>query len=63
MEELKDPRIPADKVDVSVTDIVEAEVIQHLNNPVVGLKPIVKKYLGEVQKVIQDIDKYSKLPR
>ena len=58
MEELKGPKAPADKIDVSVTDVVEPEVIQHLNNPVVGLKPIVKKYLGAVQKVAQDDNKF-----
>ncbi|WP_295664554.1 glycoside hydrolase family 31 protein [uncultured Mucilaginibacter sp.] len=58
MEELKGPKAPADKIDVSVTDVVEPEVIQHLNNPVVGLKPIVKKYLGAVQKVIQDDNRF-----
>ena len=51
MEELKDPEIPA-------TVVIESDVIQHLNNPVVGLKPIVKKYLGAVNKVVQDGNKF-----
>jgi alpha-glucosidase len=32
---------------------VEEEVIQHINNPVTGIKPIVKKYLGSVTNVEQ----------
>ena len=51
MEKIEDPEIPA-KV------VIEEEVIQHLNNPVVGLKPIVKKYLGAVLKVAQDGNRF-----
>ncbi|MES2827773.1 MAG: glycoside hydrolase family 31 protein [Bacteroidota bacterium] len=34
------------------------EVIQHLNNPVTDLKPIVKQYLSSVQKVVADGNKF-----
>lgn len=34
----------------NIKEIVE-ETIQHLNNPVLDLKPIVKKYLTQIQKV------------
>lgn len=30
------------------------EVVQHVNNPIVGIEPIVKKYLTEVKEYIQD---------
>src|SRR5258707_8065277 len=51
MEKIEDPAIPP-KV------VIEEEVIQHLNNPVVGLKPIVKKYLGAVLKVAQEGNRF-----
>ncbi|RZK78713.1 MAG: DUF4968 domain-containing protein [Pedobacter sp.] len=34
------------------------EVVQHLNNPVTDLKPIVKQYLSTVQKVVVDGNKF-----
>ena len=39
------------------TDEAE-EVVQHLNNPVTDLKPIVKKYLSGVQQVVADGNKF-----
>jgi alpha-glucosidase len=51
MEELDDPEVP-------IHDMDEKEVIQHLNNPVANLKPIVKKYLGTVNKVGQVGNKF-----
>ena len=59
MDELEDPKKQSLGDALAVTDdTVEQEVVQHLNNPVVGLKPIVKKYLGSVQKVTQDDNKF-----
>jgi alpha-glucosidase len=37
---------------------IEEEHIQHLNNPVTNLKPIVKKYLTAVQQVVHDGNKF-----
>ncbi|MDB5019053.1 MAG: glycosyl hydrolase [Pedobacter sp.] len=37
---------------------IEEETMQHLNNPVANLKPIVKKYLTEVQQVVHDGNKF-----
>jgi alpha-glucosidase len=51
MEKIEDPAVQA-KV------IIDEEIIQHLNNPVIGLKPIVKKYLGAVVKVVQEGNKF-----
>jgi len=51
MAKIEDPATPA-------AVVIEEEVVQHLNNPVVGLKPIVKKYLGAVVKVTQDGNKF-----
>jgi alpha-glucosidase len=39
-------------------DHFEDEPIQHLNNPVTNLKPIVKKYLTAVQQVVHDGNKF-----
>ncbi|MFD1255597.1 glycoside hydrolase family 31 protein [Mucilaginibacter terrae] len=36
----------------------EEEVFQHINNPVLGLKPIVKKYLGTPKSVEQKENKF-----
>jgi len=36
----------------------EEEIFQHVNNPVLGLKPIVKKYLGTPNSVIQKGNKF-----
>lgn len=37
---------------------IEKEIIQHLNNPVANLKPIVKKYLTSVLEIRQDGNKF-----
>jgi alpha-glucosidase len=37
---------------------IEEEAVQHLNNPVTNLKPIVKKYLTAVQQVVHDGNKF-----
>jgi len=42
-------------VELSVTDL---EDIQHLNNPVVGIQPIIKKYLDAIKEVKQDANKF-----
>ncbi len=34
------------------------EIIQHLNNPVTDLKPIVKKYLGGVKAVVAEGNRF-----
>ena len=34
------------------------ETVQHLNNPVSGPKPIVKKYLSAVQQVLAEGNKF-----
>lgn len=41
-------------IDIADTE----EIIQHLNNPVTDLRPIVKKYLSQVQKVTADGNKF-----
>lgn len=42
-------------VELSVEDL---EDIQHLNNPIVGIQPIVKKYLDKIKEVKQDGSKF-----
>jgi alpha-glucosidase len=37
---------------------IDDKEIQHVNNPVIGLKPIEKKFLGSVKEVRQDKNKY-----
>ena len=37
---------------------IEDEIIQHLNNPVTNLKPIVKEYLSDVKKVKKENNKF-----
>jgi len=39
-------------------DLVEDLEIQHVNNPIIGLKPIEKKFLGSVKEVKQVNNKY-----
>ncbi|WP_219226653.1 glycoside hydrolase family 31 protein [Pedobacter antarcticus] len=41
----------------NINEVVE-ETVQHLNNPVLALKPIVKKYLTPVQKVEQEGNRF-----
>ena len=55
MEEINEP----DKGIIANIDKEETEeLIQHLNNPVTDLKPIVKKYLSGVQKVTAQGNKF-----
>jgi alpha-glucosidase len=42
----------------AISQQVEEEPIQHLNNPVANLKPIVKKYLTSVRQVVSDGNKF-----
>lgn len=42
----------------AISQQVEEEPIQHLNNPVANLKPIVKKYLTAVRQVVTDGNKF-----
>lgn len=42
----------------AISQEVEEEPIQHLNNPVANLKPIVKKYLTAVRQVVTDGNKF-----
>jgi alpha-glucosidase len=51
MEQIQNPDLPEQ-------DIVEEVIVQHLNNPVAALKPIVKKYLGAVKNVQQEGNKF-----
>ena len=41
-----------------ITGAEAEEIVQHLNNPVSGPKPIVKKYLGAVQQVHTEGNKF-----
>jgi alpha-glucosidase len=56
MEEITDQN----KDNNTITNKQEAadEVVQHLNNPVTDLKPIVKEYLGTVENVFADGNKF-----
>ena len=40
------------------TDHIEQDIIQHLNNPVTNLKPIVKEYLTQVKDVKKENNKF-----
>lgn len=42
-------------IELSVADL---EDIQHLNNPIVGIQPIVKKYLDAIKEVRQEANKF-----
>ncbi|RZL31728.1 MAG: hypothetical protein EOP00_34775, partial [Pedobacter sp.] len=42
----------------NVPETVEDEVVQHLNNPVTDLKPIVKQYLTAVKGVKKEGNKF-----
>jgi alpha-glucosidase len=42
-------------IELSVADL---EDMQHLNNPIVGIQPIVKKYLDAIKEVKQDANKF-----
>ncbi len=56
MDELEEQRNEI-KNDENIKEIVE-ETIQHLNNPVLDLKPIVKKYLTHVQTVRKEGNRF-----
>src|SRR6476646_10416430 len=60
---LEDPQNIKDKMDTSEHPVVteeelEEETIQHVNNPIVGIKPIEKVFLGAVKEVRQENNKY-----
>ncbi|MGF1924043.1 MAG: glycoside hydrolase family 31 protein [Bacteroidia bacterium] len=44
--------------EIENSDPIEQDIIQHLNNPVTNLKPIVKEYLTGVKKVKKDNNKF-----
>jgi alpha-glucosidase len=44
--------------EVQKVDHIEEEIIQHLNNPVANLKPIVKQYLSSVLTVKKENNRY-----
>lgn len=50
--------INKDHIEEIKTDHIEQEIIQHLNNPVTNLKPIVKEYLTDVKKVKKEGNKF-----
>ncbi|MBC7655232.1 MAG: DUF4968 domain-containing protein, partial [Oligoflexus sp.] len=59
----EDPINIKDKMDTSEHPVVtvedlDEETIQHVNNPIVGLKPIEKVFLGVVKEVRQESNKY-----
>src|SRR5690606_35096395 len=63
MEELRRPEGELDKEDTSVhievtTEELDEEEIQHVNNPIVGIKPIEKEFLGAVKEVRQENNKF-----
>ncbi len=53
----KDPNDISEHIEVTV-DELEEEEIHHVNNPIVGLKPIEKEFLGAVKEVKQEHNKY-----
>ncbi|RZK43081.1 MAG: DUF4968 domain-containing protein [Pedobacter sp.] len=50
--------INKENTEASKVDHIEEEIIQHLNNPVANLKPIVKEYLSDVKEVQKDNNKF-----
>lgn len=44
--------------EIAKSDPIEQEIIQHLNNPVTNLKPIVKEYLTGVREVKADNNRF-----
>ncbi|WP_082911307.1 glycoside hydrolase family 31 protein [Pedobacter psychrophilus] len=53
----KDLNDTSEHIEVSVDELDDAD-IQHVNNPIVGLKPIVKEFLGSVKEVRQENNKF-----
>lgn len=45
-------------IDLAKSEHIEEEIIQHLNNPVANLKPIVKEYLSSVKEVKQENNRF-----
>ncbi len=63
MEEVRRPEEELDKEDTSehievTTEELDEEDIQHVNNPIVGIKPIEKEFLGAVKEVRQENNKF-----
>ena len=54
---IKDPKDTSEHIEVDLEEL-ENEDIQHVNNPIVGLKPIEKEFLGSVKEVRQENNKY-----
>lgn len=50
--------INKEHIEIAKSDPIEEEIIQHLNNPVANLKPIVKEYLTDVKKVKQENNRF-----
>ncbi len=46
------------KIEEAKSDHIEQDIIQHLNNPVTNLKPIVKEYLTNVKEVKKENNKF-----
>lgn len=51
-------KVPQDVPEVEKAEHIEEEITQHLNNPVAGLEPIVKKYLTSVLTVKTENNKF-----
>lgn len=49
---------PKEVIKNSIVEENPEEIIQHLNNPVTDLKPIVKEYLTEIKSIESDGNKY-----
>lgn len=50
--------INKENIEIAKSDHIEEEIIQHLNNPVANLKPIVKEYLTGVKKVKKENNRF-----
>jgi len=50
--------INKESIETVKIDPIEEEIIQHLNNPVANLKPIVKEYLTDVKKVKKENNRF-----
>lgn len=55
---MEDKNEPGKDIIVNIDTEDTEEIVQHLNNPVTDLKPIVKKYLSGVQKVTADGNRF-----
>jgi alpha-glucosidase len=54
---MKEDKEIKENIDITVEQLEGAD-IQHVNNPIVGIKPIEKKFLGAVKEVRQENNKY-----